>query len=421
MNTTAKHFVLVLICCFLQPRPCRSGVIGDINRDCIIVVNAEPPVDAYGLSLTSTGGNLVPLDPADPAPFTFLLSNTRNEVTWATLGTPVSLGHFNTGVVYSGPPGVHDISAVWGDGPTPVAFPVGSLARGIRCTTGTADFNLDNVVDLFDIDLLGMEIAAETNNDPFDLNGDQLVNQDDLIAFLGGDIITDGNKLNGDADFSGTVAFADFLVLSANFGKDGRKWSEGDFIANGRVEFDDFLTLSANFGKTADSVTQIPEAHTAVDLSSASYITGRANTSVQGWEFVALANIIVTDVGWLDHEDNGLTTAHEVGIFNDAGDLLTSGTVPSGTKSPLQNEFRYVAVDPTLLSAGSTYVIGGTTEAFQDEFRASAANVSYDAIDLTAARAEFGATSLVFPTSSFTSKAPGVFGPNFLFVPEPAP
>ena len=136
---------------------------------------------------------------------------------------------------------------------------------------------------------------------------------------------------------------------------------------------------------------------------------------------MALANIIVTDVGWLDHEDNGLTTAHEVGIFNDAGDLLTSGTVPSGTKSPLQNEFRYVAVDPTLLSAGSTYVIGGTTEAFQDEFRASAANVSYDAIDLTAARAEFGATSLVFPTSSFTSKAPGVFGPNFLFVPEPAP
>ena len=65
-------------------------------------------------------------------------------------------------------------------------------------------------------------------------------------------------------DFDGTVAFADFLTLSSNFGQDGKKWSEGDFIANGRVEFDDFLTLSANFGQTASSVTQVPEPSTSL-------------------------------------------------------------------------------------------------------------------------------------------------------------
>ena len=128
------------------------------------------------------------------------------------------------------------------------------------------DFNLDDVVDLLDIDLLGTEIAAGTNKGSFDLNRDRLVNQDDLNLFLGGEIITDGNKLNGDPDFNGTVAFADFLILSSNFGQDGKKWSEGDFVPNGRVEFDDFLTLSANFGESADSVTQIPEAHTCVML-----------------------------------------------------------------------------------------------------------------------------------------------------------
>ena len=83
MSTTAKYFVLVLICCFLQPRPCRSRVIGGINWDCIIVVNAESPVDAYGLSLTSADGNLVPLDPPDPAPFTL-----RGQLHMNTMFTP---------------------------------------------------------------------------------------------------------------------------------------------------------------------------------------------------------------------------------------------------------------------------------------------------------------------------------------------
>ena len=92
------------------------------------------------------------------------------------------------------------------------------------------------------------------------------ITQRDLAEMLSNDILTDGNKLNGDADFDGTVAFADFLILSSNFGQDGKKWSEGDFIANGRVEIADFLVLSSNFGETAGSVTQIPEPHTGAML-----------------------------------------------------------------------------------------------------------------------------------------------------------
>ena len=67
------------------------------------------------------------------------------------------------------------------------------------------------------------------------------------------------SALNGDANFDGQVAFADFLVLSSNFDQPGRKWSDGDFDSNGIVQFADFLILSENFGRSAAVATSVPE------------------------------------------------------------------------------------------------------------------------------------------------------------------
>lgn len=61
----------------------------------------------------------------------------------------------------------------------------------------------------------------------------------------------------GDIDGNGEVAFADFLILSANFGMPGGP-GEGDIDGNGTVEFADFLTLSSNFGQTAGAAA-VPE------------------------------------------------------------------------------------------------------------------------------------------------------------------
>ncbi len=129
-------------------------------------------------------------------------------------------------------------------------------------STLAGDFNLDSVVDLFDIDLLGTEIAAGTNGHLFDLTEDGLVNEDDLGLFLGGGVISDGNKLNGDADFNGQVDFADFVVLSDHYGEAGKKWSEGDFDASGSVQFPDFVILANNFGNSV--MVAIPEPPTSM-------------------------------------------------------------------------------------------------------------------------------------------------------------
>ena len=60
----------------------------------------------------------------------------------------------------------------------------------------------------------------------------------------------------GDFDGNGSVEFADFLLLSSNFGQPGTA-SEGDADCNGQIEFADFLILSNNFGTQA--AMSVPE------------------------------------------------------------------------------------------------------------------------------------------------------------------
>lgn len=80
-------------------------------------------------------------------------------------------------------------------------------------------------------------------------------NQADTTA----DVLTSLGLLPGDLDGNGAVAFADFLVLSANFGKDVDSYILGDINDSGQTDFADFLVLSANFGKSAANAHAVPE------------------------------------------------------------------------------------------------------------------------------------------------------------------
>ena len=62
----------------------------------------------------------------------------------------------------------------------------------------------------------------------------------------------------GDLDGNGKVEFADFLVLSANFGSEVEGHAAGDIDCNGTVEFADFLVMSANFGSDV-AASPVPE------------------------------------------------------------------------------------------------------------------------------------------------------------------
>lgn len=63
----------------------------------------------------------------------------------------------------------------------------------------------------------------------------------------------------GDLDGNGKVEFADFLILSGNFGKAVTDHSQGDIDCGGTVDFADFLVLSGNFGREIAGAEPVPE------------------------------------------------------------------------------------------------------------------------------------------------------------------
>jgi hypothetical protein len=76
---------------------------------------------------------------------------------------------------------------------------------------------------------------------------------DDMVSTLGFDNLR-ALRLQGDANFDGTINLGDFNVLAANFGTaSGATWQQADFNFDGRVNLDDFNLLAANFGQTISS------------------------------------------------------------------------------------------------------------------------------------------------------------------------
>jgi hypothetical protein len=104
------------------------------------------------------------------------------------------------------------------------------------------DFNNDGSLETSDLDLL---FAALRDGDAsFDLTEDQHVDQWDVTYWLERLVVTE----RGDANLDRRIDFADFLLLSSNFGRDDAAWGDGDFNGDQQVNFADFLVLSENFG-----------------------------------------------------------------------------------------------------------------------------------------------------------------------------
>lgn len=92
------------------------------------------------------------------------------------------------------------------------------------------------------IDGLFEAIGTAENSPKFDMDGNSLVNNDD-VDFL---LETAARTQRGDANLDGVVNFADFLVTASNFGQEGG-WADGDFNGDGVINLEDFTILSENF------------------------------------------------------------------------------------------------------------------------------------------------------------------------------
>lgn len=78
-----------------------------------------------------------------------------------------------------------------------------------------------------------------------------------------------------------------------------------------------------------------------------------------GYRFNALANTSVVSLGVWDFGNDGLNAAHDVGIWDAAGTLLSSVSVGSGTSALLDGGYRWVDLTSSVsLLMGSTYTVG---------------------------------------------------------------
>jgi|GEM_PF-3240664 len=105
-----------------------AQISGEV-RDGNVVVIASEPTELAGVDLISANQLLVPVpEDVGSAPFSFFLANTPGQITWGNLGSAVTLdGEWETGAGYLGDDPATDLTASWGSGAEPVAFPVNNV------------------------------------------------------------------------------------------------------------------------------------------------------------------------------------------------------------------------------------------------------------------------------------------------------
>lgn len=152
---------------------------------------------------------------------------------------------------------------------------------------------------------------------------------------------------------------------------------------------------------------------------------GSTAGDVVGWDFTVNQAIIATHLGvWRDTGTWGqpdVTTPKPVGLWDTATQtLLASVTV--GPTSPPTGDWRYEPIAGVPLVPGVTYTIGTLYTANDlDDYISGAGSVAMAPEVNWLSRARYpSAAELGFVFPALTSTGNGRFGPNFLWIPEPA-
>ncbi len=142
--------------------------------------------------------------------------------------------------------------------------------------------------------------------------------------------------------------------------------------------------------------------------------TGTNSNQSVGWQFDLLEQITVQALLWFDDELDGLSVAHETGIWAPDGTLLVSAVIPAGTAADLRGVWRSVPVDPVVLSPGNGYIVGGFNGSASTDRLAF--NVDHTFVDpsINYVDATFSSLNGIFerPTN-FSSAVTGFYGPSF--------
>jgi hypothetical protein len=127
------------------------------------------------------------------------------------------------------------------------------------------DFNLDDVIDDLDIDMLFAAIGVRSTDPAFNVDGIGGVDRQDVDFLVRSILSTE----YGDADLDGSVDATDFGTWQSNRYQSRTGWARADFDGDGVTDGTDFnlwnLSRFAN-GPAAASVPRIPRASLNADV-----------------------------------------------------------------------------------------------------------------------------------------------------------
>jgi len=138
-----------------------------------------------------------------------------------------------------------------------------------------------------------------------------------------------------------------------------------------------------------------------------------------GFRFEVTAPLEVAMLGVWNEDTNaggtGLTSPHQVGIWDASQTLITSVTVDPTTGTVI-GAWIYAAVTPVTLTPGQVYTAGVLyTETDSDNYISSATSMTTDPNVVFIQSVYPTATSLGFAYPGMNSTSFGRFGPNFTF------
>ena len=165
--------------------------------------------------------------------------NQNPQIEQPLFGWKTSADQFNDTAVY-GPSQIANFPVV--DAWTPITPPAMPGQPG--------DFNNDNFIDDLDIDLLRGAVISATSDPQFNVDGLNDPNIPDAADFA--HLITSIiGTLRGDGDLNYLVNFADFVLVSNNFGMSGTNYIEGNYNVDNITNFEDFVFVANNFNMSA--------------------------------------------------------------------------------------------------------------------------------------------------------------------------
>jgi hypothetical protein len=165
----------------------------------------------------------------------------------------------------------------------------------------------------------------------------------------------------------------------------------------------------------------------AVDPGSGGFENASYGANVTiGWGFTLTTSLTVTDLGYFDGGDPGLVDLHPVAIWDTAGNLLASATVPSGTGGTLVSGFRFIPIVPVVLGPGTFSIGGYANMTSPDPLQYLVPSITtIGGLSFGTANLFSRADTLTRPTTQAEALTPfGYFGPDFLAgtltqIPEP--